>query len=45
MVLFFTAMWALLQNGMQRAGAVSLPEGFDCLAYADHTFGEMRKLS
>jgi thiamine kinase-like enzyme len=45
MVLFFTAMWALLQHGLQMAGAVSLPEGFDCLAYADHTFGEMRKLT
>lgn len=44
MVLFFTAMWALLQNGMQMVGAVTLPEGFDCLAYADHTFEAMRAL-
>jgi thiamine kinase-like enzyme len=44
MVLFFTAMWALLQNGLQVKGMVTLPEGFDCLAYADHTFGSMRGL-
>jgi thiamine kinase-like enzyme len=44
MVLFFTAMWALLQRGLQVKGKVRLPEDFDCLAYAEHTFGLMREL-
>ena len=34
MLLFFTAMWGLLQHGLQLEGIVPTYEGFDCLAYA-----------
>lgn len=42
MLLFFTAMWGLLQHGLQRAGIIPSPAGFDCLAYAQETFAGMR---
>ncbi len=42
MLLFFTAMWGLLQHGMQLEGIVPAFDGFDCLAYAHETFAVMR---
>jgi thiamine kinase-like enzyme len=41
-LLFFTAMWGLLQHAAQQEGIVALLEGFDCLAYAQDIFGQMR---
>jgi thiamine kinase-like enzyme len=43
MLLFFTAMWGLLQYGMQRKGIIPAFDGFDCLAYAQETFAVMRE--
>jgi len=42
MLLFFTAMWGLLQHGMQKEGLIPPPDGFDCLEYAEETFAAMR---
>ena len=42
MLLFFTAMWGLLQHGLQTAGIVSPIEGFDCFDYAQACFAAMR---
>jgi thiamine kinase-like enzyme len=44
MVLFFTAMWGLLQHGMQMGGLIPGYDDFDCLAYAQETFAAMREL-
>jgi len=44
MLLFFTAMWGLLQQGMQNEGHVQSVEGFDFLEYANVTFEAMRQL-
>jgi thiamine kinase-like enzyme len=44
MVMFFTAMWGLLQQGMQNEGHVQEIEGFNFLEYAKVTFDEMRKV-
>jgi hypothetical protein len=44
MLLFFTAMWGLLQCGMQREGLVPVPDGSDCFEYAQETFAVMREL-
>ena len=44
MVMFFTAMWGLLQQGMQNEGHVQEIEGFNFLEYANVTFEEMRKV-
>jgi thiamine kinase-like enzyme len=44
MVMFFTAMWGLLQQGMQNKGLIQAVEGFNFLEYAEVTFAEMRKL-
>lgn len=43
MLLFFTAMWGLLQHAMQREGIIPTPDDFDCLAYANETFAVMRE--
>jgi thiamine kinase-like enzyme len=43
MLMFFTAMWGLLQQGMQNEGLVRPVEGFDFLAYANVTFESMRQ--
>lgn len=43
MLLFFTAMWGLLQQGMQNGGHVRPVEGFDFLEYANSTFESMRQ--
>jgi len=43
MLLFFTAMWGLLQHGMQSKGLIPTTEDFNCLEYALDTFAEMRK--
>jgi hypothetical protein len=43
MLMFFTAMWSLLQQGMQDAGLVREVEGFNFLEYAYVTFEAMRK--
>lgn len=43
MLLFFTAMWGLLQQGMQNEGLVQSIEGFDFLEYANITFEAMRR--
>jgi hypothetical protein len=44
MLLFFTAMWGLLQHGMQSKGLIPTTEDINCLAYALDTFAEMRRL-
>jgi thiamine kinase-like enzyme len=44
MLHFFTAMWAMLQSGMQSAGMVPQVEGFDYFRYAEGTFAEMRQI-
>jgi thiamine kinase-like enzyme len=44
MLMFFTAMWGLLQQGMQNKGHVRSVEGFDFLEYANVTFEAMRQL-
>jgi thiamine kinase-like enzyme len=43
MLMFFTAMWGLLQQGMQNEGHVRSVEGFDFLEYANLTFESMRQ--
>lgn len=43
MLMFFTAMWGLLQQGMQNEGHVRFVEGFDFLEYANVTFEAMRQ--
>jgi thiamine kinase-like enzyme len=43
MLRLFTAMWGVLQYGMQQAGLTATVEGFDCLAYAEYIFEEMRQ--
>lgn len=45
MLLFFTAMWGLLQQGMLNQGLVQEVEGFHFLEYAEETFETMRQLS
>jgi thiamine kinase-like enzyme len=42
MLLFFTAMWGLMQHGAQTVGILPPFEGFDCLAYAHDTFETLR---
>ena len=44
MLMFFTAMWGLLQQGMQNSGLVREVEGFDFLEYSEETFEAMRKV-
>lgn len=43
MLMFFSAMWSLLQKGLQNEGLVRVIEGFDFLAYANTTFETMRQ--
>jgi thiamine kinase-like enzyme len=43
MLLFFTAMWGILQQGMQDEGQVREVDGFDFLDYANITFEAMRQ--
>lgn len=43
MLIFFTAMWGLLQQGMQNEGRVRYVEGFDFLEYSETTFEAMRQ--
>lgn len=43
MLMFFSAMWGLVQDGMVRAGAIQAVEGFDFMEYADATFAAMRE--
>jgi thiamine kinase-like enzyme len=43
MVQFFTAMWGLLQHGMQIEGIAPATDGFDCYAYAQEKFAAMRE--
>jgi len=45
MLLFFTAMWGLVQHGLQQTGAIAPIEGFDCLAYSAETFASMREIA
>jgi thiamine kinase-like enzyme len=42
-LLFFTAMWGLVQHGAQQKGVVKPFEDFDCLAYAQDIFKAMRE--
>jgi thiamine kinase-like enzyme len=42
MLMFFSAMWGLLQQGMQNAGLVREVEGFSFSGYAEETFEAMR---
>ncbi|MBN2389702.1 MAG: phosphotransferase family protein [Anaerolineae bacterium] len=44
MLMFFSAMWGLVQDGMLRAGAIQAVEGFDFMEYADTTFTAMREV-
>jgi hypothetical protein len=44
LLLFFTAMWGVLQHGMQQAGLAPVPDDFDCLEYAQGTFAAMRPM-
>lgn len=43
MVLFFAAMWGLLQHGLVGQGIVPAVDGFDYLIYAQNTFELMRE--
>lgn len=42
MLMFFSAMWGLLQYGLQRQGLVRVVDGFDFKEYAETTFEMMR---
>ncbi len=42
MLMFYSAMWGLLQHGLQREGSVRLVPGFDFKEYAETTFEMMR---
>jgi len=42
MVMFFSALWSLLQQGLQNRGLVRAIEEFDFIEYADTTFEAMR---
>jgi len=44
MLMFFTAMWGLLQQGMQNTGLVQEIEGFNFLEYSRVTFEAMREV-
>jgi thiamine kinase-like enzyme len=44
MVMFFTAMWGLLQQGMQNEGLMREVEGFNFMEYANVTFEAMKKV-
>jgi thiamine kinase-like enzyme len=43
MLMLFTAMWGLLQQGLQNKGHVRSVEGFDFLRYANTTFEAIRQ--
>jgi thiamine kinase-like enzyme len=43
MLMFFSATWGLVQEGMLRTGAIQAVDGFDFLEYADTTFTAMRE--
>ena len=42
MLMFYSAMWGLLQHGLQRQGLVRIVDGFDFKEYAETTFEMMR---
>jgi hypothetical protein len=42
MLMFFCAMWGLLQYGLEQRGLVQSIEGFDFLEYAENSFAAMR---
>jgi thiamine kinase-like enzyme len=42
MLMFFSAMWGLLQYGLQRQGLVRIVDGFDFKEYAETTFDAVR---
>ena len=44
MLMFFTGMWGLLQQGLLEQGLVRAVEGFDYRAYAENTFEMMREI-
>ena len=44
MLMLFTAMWGLLQQGMQNNGLVGEVEGFNFLEYSKATFEAMREV-
>ena len=44
MLMFFTAMWGVLQQGMQNAGYVRAVVGFNFIEYAHATFEAMREI-
>ena len=41
-LMFFTAMWGLMQQGLNSEGLVRSVEGFDFMEYAKNTFEAMR---
>ena len=43
-LMFFTGMWGLLQQGLLEQGLVRAVEGFDYREYAENTFEMMRKI-
>lgn len=45
MLMFFCAMWGLLQYGLEQQGLVQRIEGFDFLEYAENSFAAMREAS
>ena len=44
MVLFFTAMWGVLQHGMISSSIIPPYEGFDTLQYAAYIFDQMQEM-
>jgi thiamine kinase-like enzyme len=44
MLLYFNALWALVQEGNVRAGNIPSVEGFDYQEYADDSFSQMRQM-
>jgi hypothetical protein len=45
MLLLFSAMWGLVQHGLQQAGEIPAPQDFDYLEYAQYLFkNDVRQL-
>jgi thiamine kinase-like enzyme len=42
LILFYSAMWGLLQYGLQQTGVTEKIDGFNCLSYAQEMFAMMR---
>ncbi len=45
MLMLFSGMWGLVQHGLQQAGVIPAPQGFNYLEYANYLFmHDMREL-